>query len=123
MNITTGIDLIEIERIKDSIKNERFLNRVFSDLEISLFNERGHNPAVIAANFCVKEAFSKSIGTGIRGFSLNEVSVLRDELGAPYMVFTGRAEKIVTKMGLTFSVSITHTRIYASAVVIAYKDE
>lgn len=121
MIITTGIDLIEIDRIKESIKNERFLKRVFSDLEISLFNERGNNPAVIAANFCVKEAFSKSIGTGIRGFSLNEVSVLRDSLGAPYMEFTGRAKEIVTKMGLTFSVSITHTHIYASAIVIAYK--
>lgn len=122
MIITTGIDLIEIDRIKESIKNERFLKRVFSDLEISLFNERGNNPAVIAANFCVKEAFSKSIGTGIRGFSLNEVSVLRDSLGAPYMEFTGRAKEIVTKMGLTFSVSITHTHIYASAIVIAYKE-
>ncbi len=121
MIITTGIDLIEIDRIKESIKNERFLKRVFSDLEISLFNERGNNPAVIAANFCVKEAFSKSIGTGISGFSLNEVSVLRDSLGAPYMEFTGRAKEIVTKMGLTFSVSITHTHIYASAIVIAYK--
>ena len=35
MIITTGIDLIEIDRIKESIKNERFLKRVFSDLEIS----------------------------------------------------------------------------------------
>ncbi|NMB30135.1 MAG: holo-ACP synthase [Clostridiales bacterium] len=121
--MTTGIDLIEIDRIKESIKNERFLKRVFSDLEISFFNERGHNPAVIAANFCVKEAFSKSIGTGIRGFSLNEVSVLRDALGAPYMEFTGRAKDIVSSMGLTFSVSITHTHIYASAIVIAYKKQ
>lgn len=122
MIITTGIDLVEIERIKKSIKNERFLKRIFSDSEILLFNERGNNPAVIAANFCVKEAFSKSIGTGIRGFSLNEISVLRDGLGAPYMEFTGRAKEIVSKMGLTFSVSITHTDLYASAIVVAYKN-
>lgn len=50
------------------------------------------NPETIAANFAAKEAFAKALGTGVRGFSLNEVSVLRGELGAPYIKLAGNAK-------------------------------
>jgi len=47
----------------------------------------------IAANFAAKEAFSKALGTGVRGFLLAEVSVLRNELGAPYLALSGQDDK------------------------------
>ena len=72
-----------------------------------------------AADWAAKEAFSKALGTGVRGFELNEVSCLRDELGAPYLVLTGKAKQAAE--GLAFSVSLTHTAELASAIVIAYK--
>ncbi len=81
------------------------------------------SPETIAANFAAKEAFSKALGTGIRGFSLTEVSVLRNELGAPYFVFSGEAEKIVRELGLQFSVSLTHTDELAAAFVVAWQQE
>lgn len=81
------------------------------------------SPETIAANFAAKEAFSKALGTGIRGFSLTEVSVLRNELGAPYFVFSGEAEKIVRERGLQFSVSLTHTDELAAAFVVAWQQE
>ena len=120
MRITVGIDLVEISRIKQSIQNPRFLTRVFSDSERELFAGKNFSLQTIAANFAGKEAFSKAIGTGIRGFCLSEVSVLRDQMGAPYLSLSGQAAEI--GKGYTFSISLTHTQNYASAVVIANQE-
>lgn len=113
-----GIDSVEINRIEKSLEIKGFLEKVYSEEEIALFNERSMRSETIAANFAAKEAFSKALGTGIRGFSLSEVSVLRDELGAPFIKLSGRAASAAA--GLTFSVSITHTQTTATAIVIAF---
>ncbi|WP_124101003.1 holo-ACP synthase [Ruminococcus sp. Marseille-P6503] len=118
---TVGIDLIEIARIEKSVKSRRFVERVFSEKEIALFSSKSNSAESMAGNWAAKEAFSKALGTGVRDFSLNEVSVLRDGLGAPYLELTGNAEKIADKLGLEFSVSITHTSQLAQAVCIGYR--
>ncbi len=115
----TGIDLLEIERIAESIKNPRFTARVFSAIEREYFAGQKTPVPSMAASFAAKEAFSKALGTGVRGFKLNEVSVAHDALGAPYFVFSGSAKKIVEERGLTFSLSLTHTDTIAAAFVVA----
>jgi len=105
------------------MQSPRFLTRVFSDAENILFQSRGFSAQTVAVNFCAKEAFSKAIGTGIRGFSLNEVSALRDELGKPYLQLSGKAKEIAEEKRLVFDVSLTHTGEYAAAVVIAYTED
>lgn len=121
MNIFTGIDLVELNRIQHSLRSPRFLERVFSPEERALFRQKGdHALQTIAANFAAKEAFAKALGQGVRGFSLAEVAVLRDPLGAPVLVLSGNAMQIATARELTFSVSLTHTKYYAAAVVVAY---
>ena len=102
--------------------NPRFLTRVFSRKEILLFQRRGFNPQTVAANWAGKEAFSKALGTGLRGFAMSEVSVLRDDHGAPYFEFTGNALAIVKQRKLRFSVSLSHTDELALAFVIAYDE-
>ena len=117
-----GMDMTEIARIKKSLENSRFADRVFSKAEQTLF--RGENRyRSLAGNWAAKEAFSKALGTGVRGFSLCEVEVLRDDLGAPYLRLNGNAAEIAAARGLEFSVSITHTDELAAAVCIAYKRE
>lgn len=113
-----GIDSIEIERIEKSLKINGFLERVYSKDEIELLKSRRMCPETAAANFAAKEAFSKAMGCGIVGFALNEVSVLRDKAGAPYIELSGRAKELAGEASLT--VSITHTKTVASAIVIAY---
>ncbi len=115
----TGIDLLKIDRIRKSMENPRFMARVFSASERDLFAHKKDPAPSLAANFAAKEAFSKALGTGVRGFALNEVSVLRDSLGAPYFAFSGNAARIVEERGLSFSVSLTHTEDLAAAFVIA----
>ena len=118
--IGIGADIIEIERIKKAIeKSDRFLDRCFSEDERILFDIRNRRSEVIAGNFAAKEAFSKAIGTGVREFELAEVSVLRDELGKPYIKLSGRACEIVNEMTVSrIHVSISHCREYAVANVI-----
>lgn len=118
---TVGIDLIEIARIEKSVKSRRFIERVFSEKEIALFSSKKNAAESMAGNWAAKEAFSKALGTGVRDFSLDEVSVLRDGLGAPYIELAGNAKKIAEKLGLEVSVSITHTAQLAQAVCIGYR--
>lgn len=118
-----GIDTIEVERIKKSVSKERFVERVYSEKESALFLTKKNPYQSMAGNWAAKEAFSKAVRTGVRNFSMNEVSVLRDELGAPYLELTGSAKELADRLQLDFSVSITHTKELASAVVIAFKKQ
>ena len=113
-----GIDSIEISRIEKSLELNGFKERVFSTAEIEYFDKKGSRVQSYAANFAAKEAFSKALGTGMRGFSWTDISVLRDELGAPYLRLTGSA--LAAAKGLSFTVSLTHTQTTATAIVIAY---
>ena len=99
-----GVDMTEISRVKKACAKESFLKKVFSEKEIELYRER---PEKLAAGFAAKEAFSKALGTGVRGFSMNEVELMRDDLGKPYFEFRGRAEEIVSSKGLRYFVSVT----------------
>ena len=118
-----GVDLVEIARIRNSLRNPRFLQRVFSQQERELFSQKGFSPATIAANFAAKEAFAKALGCGVRGFALCEVSVLRDTLGKPCFSLTGAAKQLVQAKGLCLELTLTHTKQYAAAVVAAYQKE
>lgn len=118
--LRTGLDLTPIDRIRRSIKNPRFTARVFSDEERAYFATKKDPAPSMAACFAAKEAFAKALGTGVRGFSLNEVSVSHDQWGAPYLTLTGRALAIAEARGLSFSLSLTHTDGIAGAVVVAY---
>ena len=118
----TGIDIVEIKRIKEAMQKEGFLERFFAESEIEYFKSRKFAAASVAANFAAKEAFSKALGTGVRGFLLREVEILRDELGKPHIALSGAAKEIVDKAGITgLYVSISHSEEYAVAQVIAEK--
>ncbi len=118
-----GTDIVEVERIEKSAQRESFLTRVYSQAELALFSNKQNKYESMAGNWASKEAFSKSLGTGVEGFGLSEVEVLRDELGAPYIRLSGNAKKIADDMGLSFSVSISHTKSHAIATVIAFPKE
>ena len=113
-----GIDTVEISRVEKSLGIKGFKERVFSAKEIEMLDKKSGYVQSYAANFAAKEAFSKALGTGIRGIKLSDISILRDELGAPYIVLSGEAAN--SAKGLNFTVSLTHTNRDATAIVIAY---
>lgn len=117
--LSVGVDLVEINRIEKSLKNPRFCKRVLGENEYLQLMMRGFPVQSVAASFCAKEAFSKAMGTGVRGFELNEVELLREENGRPYLKLSGSAERMAKERRLEFAVSVSHTKEYAQAVVVA----
>ena len=115
---TVGIDMVEIPRIKKSIKNITFITSFFGKEEIKEFERKKFNASSIAASFCAKEAFSKAMGTGFRGFSLKDVQLLHTDLGMPYIKLCNTAKEKFGDLVKEMSVSLTHTENYACAVVI-----
>ena len=119
---SVGLDLVETGRIRNAMKRSRFCRKILGEEEYRQLEKRGFPFQSVAASFSAKEAFSKAIGTGVRGFSLADVELLRRENGKPYLRLQESAKTAAEKAGFTaFSVSVTHTREYAAAVVLAYE--
>ncbi len=116
-----GIDSVKIARIEKSFHIKDFFEKVYSPAEREFLSQKKNPYPSASGNFAAKEAFSKALGTGVRGFKLNEVSILRDELGAPYIELGGSAKEL--SKGYSFTVSITHTDEVATAIVIAYEKD
>ncbi len=111
-----GCDIVRVERMAKSVENSNFCQRFFSEAENEYFLLKNYNPQTIAAAFAAKEAFSKALGTGIRGFRLREVEVLHDDMGKPYIRTTGNAQRLAANAKIHLSLS--HEREYAAAFVI-----
>ena len=119
MQLSTGIDLIEIERIASAIERhgDRFLNRIFTARELADCNGRAES---LAARFAAKEATAKALGTGFGEIAWDEVEIQRAENGAPTLVLYGKAAKLEEKEKLTtWSVSLSHTQSHAVAMVVS----
>jgi holo-[acyl-carrier protein] synthase len=122
MIVGIGNDIIEIERIQKAVSRPNFLARYFTKAEVDLFRERKMNPSTVAANFSVKEAVAKVFGTGIRGFSLKDVEILRDDFGRPYINLYGQAKEIENQMGIDkWHITVSHTKSMVSVVVLGEK--
>lgn len=116
MVIGIGTDIIEVNRVLSACENEHFLTRNFTENEILLIKERKKRAA---GNFAAKEAVSKVLGTGFRGFGLKDIEVLRDEKGKPYVNLYGKALAIATQAGIQqILVSISDTDTMASAFAL-----
>src|SRR5690349_1976335 len=93
--IGIGSDLCNIERIQNSLDRfgDRFLNRVFTEVERKKATSRPHTIAgTLAKRFAAKEAFSKAVGTGFkRGVFMKDIGVVNAPSGAPTLHLTGGA--------------------------------
>jgi holo-[acyl-carrier protein] synthase len=116
-----GIDLIEISRISNSIKNKNFINRIYSKSEIQQARSLKNKSSFFAKRFAAKEAFSKAIGTGIsEGISFKEISVVNNIKGKPIIKLSGKTKNIVLKKIKKAKVhlSLSDEKKYAIAMVI-----
>jgi holo-[acyl-carrier protein] synthase len=115
---------VEIARIWTAIArhHERFLARVFTEIELAQCHER---PESLAARFAAKEATAKALGTGIwrHGIGWTDIEVVRSEVGAPSLHLHNAALQRATILGwATWSVSLSHDRERAIAFVVAMSD-
>ncbi len=128
MIVGLGSDMIEISRIQSSLDQfgERFLHRVYTPGEIAYCQrKKKHAAESFAARFAAKEAGAKALGTGIsRGVAWKEIEVRREPSGRPTLHLTGRARQIADQIGIArLSLTLTHSRDLALAVVIAEDDD
>ena len=122
MNLRTGVDLIEIERIDATIQHygQRFLERVFTPRELA---EVGENVASLAVRFAAKEATAKALGTGIGDVGWQEIEILHGPARQPNLYLHGRASDLADSLELeTWSLSLTHNQSHAIALVVAIGD-
>jgi holo-[acyl-carrier protein] synthase len=116
-----GIDMIEVERVAAKIAKESgFRELVFAAGEIEYCEAKTNKYEHYAARFAAKEAFFKALGSGWKdGTAFNEVQVIHDTNGKPEIRLTGKTAETVGAMGaFKISVSLTHLKTMAAAVVI-----
>ena len=115
-----GVDLCEVARIEKSLRSEAFIRRVFAPAERELLATLSgtRRAQSAAANFAAKEAFLKAAGTGLAGFEMAEIAVLRGESGAPYLRLFGTAAAWAAENGILARVSLTHEAGLACAFVV-----
>ncbi len=121
MLVGTGIDLVEIRRIEESIERfgDRFLHRIFTSGEIAYCLRKRQSAESFAARFAAKEAGAKALGTGIQhGISWKELEVIRMAGERPTLLLTGRAAEFGARLGVRRTwLAITHGGGLAIATV------
>jgi holo-[acyl-carrier protein] synthase len=113
-----GVDIIEIERIERATTRwgGRFLNRVYTDKELDLCQNR---PPALAARFAAKEAVMKALGTGMKGVRWRDIETLANPDGKPIVCLHGGAQKTAEELRLReVEISLSHSQDYAVASVI-----
>jgi len=117
-----GTDIVSVDRIKKSLKNKNFINRVFNQKEILKCGKINNTINCFAKRFAAKEAFSKALGTGIsNGINFNEIIILNKKSGKPYINTIGQTKKILNKKfkkkKSKISLSLSDEKKYAVAFV------
>ena len=116
-----GIDIVEIKRIRSIIEKYgvRFTEKFFTKAEIAGAEKLKDPMPYYAVRFAAKEAFSKAVGTGLSGFGLSDISVLREEGRPPRLELSKTIKDLFPDINENgFSVSLSHEKNYAVASVI-----
>ena len=118
-----GTDVVNINRIKKSLKNKNFIDRLFNKNEVKKCNNQINKANCYAKRFAAKEAFSKAIGTGIsRGINFNEIIVHNIKSGKPNIKLLGNTKKIVNKIlnkkKFNIFLSLSDDKPFAVATVV-----
>ena len=121
-----GTDIVNIDRIKKTIKSRALLLRLFNNDEITKCKKKNKTFNCFAKRFAAKEAFSKALGTGIsKGINFNEIIVQNEKNGKPYIKLLNKTKKIVEKKlknkKYKISLTLSDEKDYAVAFVTISK--
>ncbi|MDB4827631.1 holo-ACP synthase [Candidatus Pelagibacter sp.] len=118
-----GVDIIQNKRIKDSIRNHKFKDRIFSSKELKLSSYSKNKIGFFSKRFAAKEAFAKALGTGFRNnLNFKDIEIMNDKLGKPYYAKTKKITKIIRKefrvKNFNCFLSISDEKEYSTAFAI-----
>ena len=118
-----GVDIIQNKRIKDSIRNHKFKDRIFSSKELKLSSYSKNKIGFFSKRFAAKEAFAKALGTGFRNnLNFKDIEIMNDKLGKPYYAKTKKITNIIRKefrvKNFNCFLSISDEKEYSTAFAI-----
>ena len=118
-----GVDIIRNNRIKSSIKNHKFINRIYTINEIKLSTSSKNKTGYFSKRFVAKEAFAKALGTGFRNnLNFKDIEIINDKLGKPYYSKTKKITQIIRKKfkvkNFNCFLSISDEKEYSTAFAI-----
>ena len=116
-----GIDIANINRLKKSIINKKFIDRIFNKNEVIRCNKQVNKVNCYSKRFAAKEAFAKALGTGVsNGINFNEIIVTNEKSGKPFIKLKGKTLQIIKKKlknKAKISLSLSDEKKYAVAIV------
>ena len=118
-----GVDIIDNKRIKKSIKNHKFKDRIYSSKEQKLSSLSRNKVGYFSKRFAAKEAFAKALGTGFRNnLNFKDIEIINDKFGKPYYTKNKKIIKIVQKnfkiKNFNCFLSISDEKDYSTAFTI-----
>lgn len=117
-----GTDIVEVARLEHSIEQfgDEFASRILAESEMQSYQHTKLKARFLAKRFAAKEAFSKALGTGIRGVvSFQNIAVSHDDLGKPMLVLAQELADLVQEKHITqMHVSISDEKNLAAAFVV-----
>ena len=129
MILGTGIDIIHIKRIENTINKygTRFKKKCFLDYEILRSENIKKSNESYAKRYAAKEACAKALGTGLaKGVFWKDIEVKNNEFGKPFIILHNKALEILNSLSFLktkIEVSLSDEKKYAIANVIIYTDE
>ena len=125
MIIGTGVDIIEVGRVKKALDTwgDRFLQRVFTQRELDYVRTKKFPSENLAARFACKESVLKAFGDTRKGIQLKSIEILNDSKGKPEVILHKEAKRFAGKKGLdNIIVSMSHTNNYAVSNAILWRN-
>ena len=124
--IGVGVDIVDNLRIKKSIKNKKFILRIYSKKEINLSKKINDKINYFEKRFAAKESLSKAIGIGFRkGLNFKDISILNDRYGKPYYELNNKVKELIcTKLKvkkIKISLSLADEKKYSIAFSVIHK--
>ena len=124
--IGVGVDIVENKRIKKSIKNKKFIYRIFSKKEIEKSKKIKNKTNYFAKRFAAKESLSKAMGTGFRkGLNFKDISIRNDKYGKPYYQLNSNVKKLIYSKfkvkKIKISLSLADEKNYSIAFSVIHK--
>ena len=118
-----GVDIVDNRRIENSLKNNRFKNRVYNTKELRQSNLSKNKVNYFSKRFAAKEAFTKALGTGFReNLNFKDIVIMNDAMGKPYYLITNKITKIIQKRfkvrNFDCFLSISDEKDYSTAFTI-----
>jgi len=114
--LSIGTDIVKIDRIKSLYKDSKFLNKIFSSLEVEYCNSHREPYIHLSGKYAAKEAVKKALLSAkfVKTISLSDIEVLNNKDKSPYI-------NIVNVNNVKCNISISHDEDYAIAFVIIEK--